>query len=439
MSSNEGGKNSLPPKPEWEDSPSQSGVLTVHSFEQQSIHFSESKNANLSVPTRREEEAMGGRARAKNPCPHCGSEDTVASRTCLNCGRPQVVSGKALLHLVCHYLNFESEFRFSLAGRPVCPNCSRDLETKDSDFLSLGVLYYCQSCEAFEARAKIVCTCRRCLKTHENSSNLMPKDPSNEPATSGFGKKAALTPVFAGVSGWSLHPFAELLGKSGIKNSFSAVAMRSTLPYQSAAARGKLVVIDIVQEDLPIESPCVHSFFARALDCGVKHRIMIAIPKLDVSAKKLAESYGICLIEAPDILIAGDMIQTTLDKVLPPPALKANLSLEDELGAGGFQRRKLKSGKRSSVDIITDILKVALNPVSKSEIMACANMSYEQCQRYLPRLEKVDFVRKYLEDGVHARFQTTEKGREYISNIFGEFGTILDGERSVWSSKRRGL
>jgi len=390
----------------------------------------------------RGDSVSGAVIRAEPSCVFCGSKDIEVTRNCLNCGEPGVSPEKTVLHLVCHYLNFETKFHTSFSSRLVCPQCNRALSESNSDYVALGTLYYCRNCEAFEAKANIVSSCKRCLKVHEHqSSEMVSYGPQSEGhSTPKIGNRASLTSLFGkelNIAGWNLLSPVELLGRSGIRNTFSLVAYRSKLPVEKEEKR-KLVVFDFLTDDYPIESRHVHSFFARALDCGVKHRIMIVIPKLDESAKKLADSYGMSVIEAPDALLAADMIPSALDKLLPLPSLirAADFSQGDSLDGSDPRRSRSRSSKRSSVDIIADILKVALNPVSKSEIMACANMSYEQCQKYLPRLEKVDLVRKYLEDGVHARYQTTEKGREYVSNLFGEFGTIMNGEKSVWSSKR---
>ena len=60
-----------------------------------------------------------------------------------------------------------------------------------------------------------------------------------------------------------------------------------------------------------------------------------------------------------------------------------------------------------------------------------------QCQKYVPLLEKLGLVRRYLEDGFRIRYVITEKGREYLSSISGEFGKIAEGGRSIWPTKRK--
>ena len=101
------------------------------------------------------------------------------------------------------------------------------------------------------------------------------------------------------------------------------------------------------------------------------------------------------------------------------------------------RRSPSTSGKRTSMDIMADVLAVAKIPRSKSDIMACANMSFEQCQKYLPALEKLGLLERVLVDKVHRKYSTTTRGREYLASVSGQHGSLADGERSIWASRRR--
>ena len=94
------------------------------------------------------------------------------------------------------------------------------------------------------------------------------------------------------------------------------------------------------------------------------------------------------------------------------------------------------AGKRNALDIMADILTVLSRPSTKSEIMALANLSHEQCKRYLPALERLGLVIKQADVGSY-KYAVTEKGKEYHSSMNGGFGKIAKGDKSIWSTRRR--
>ncbi len=86
------------------------------------------------------------------------------------------------------------------------------------------------------------------------------------------------------------------------------------------------------------------------------------------------------------------------------------------------------------MDIMTDILSVVSTPTTKWEIMARANLSYEQCQKYLRALQRLGLVSEFY-DVRSRRFAITEKGREYYASMAGVYGRIDAGEVSIWSTR----
>ena len=84
---------------------------------------------------------------------------------------------------------------------------------------------------------------------------------------------------------------------------------------------------------------------------------------------------------------------------------------------------------------MTDILSVVSMPTTKWEIMARANLSFDQCQKYLPALRRLGLVSEFYDARSH-RFAITEKGREYYANMAGAYGRIDAGDVSIWSTRR---
>ena len=237
------------------------------------------------------------------------------------------------------------------------------------------------------------------------------------------------------LSGLEARKSNVLVGKSGVSHSFTIVAN-----YKGIEDEQKIVVIDAIVNSASVDASAVLSFLAKALDCRVKHRILLAVPELDDDAKVLAESYNISYIESEhSIAEAADRLQ----QMLKPWSIHQDESLASEGKLDGKLHQRAKNAKRqlirrrSSFDIMTDILTVVSTQSSKTEIMACANLSHDQCQKYLPALQKLGLLRKFFVDGIHSRYAITEKGREYLSSMSVEFGRIAEGDRSVWSTRRQ--
>ncbi len=75
------------------------------------------------------------------------------------------------------------------------------------------------------------------------------------------------------------------------------------------------------------------------------------------------------------------------------------------------------SRRRSSIEIIADMLKVGENGAGKTEIMYSANMSYSQIQKYLRFLVKQGFIGRVNEGYPIVTYQLTESGLKLLRII----------------------
>ena len=85
------------------------------------------------------------------------------------------------------------------------------------------------------------------------------------------------------------------------------------------------------------------------------------------------------------------------------------------------------SRRRSSIEIIADMLRVGENGAGKTEIMYSANMSYTQIQKYLGYLLTHGFIDRIEIGNPVVTYQVTEKGLGLLRNIEGIM-TALDFE-----------
>jgi predicted transcriptional regulator len=93
----------------------------------------------------------------------------------------------------------------------------------------------------------------------------------------------------------------------------------------------------------------------------------------------------------------------------------------------GFSGRHLLNGtdlqkpavgrRRSSIEIIADMLRVGENGAGKTEIMYTANMSYSQIQKYLEYLVNQGFIIKVNIDHTMVAYQVTQTGLKLLKAI----------------------
>jgi predicted transcriptional regulator len=79
---------------------------------------------------------------------------------------------------------------------------------------------------------------------------------------------------------------------------------------------------------------------------------------------------------------------------------------------------KVRVGRRrSSIQIIADMLRVGENGAGKTEIMYTANMSYSQIQRYLDYLVGQGFIGRVDMDNTLVAYRVTDSGFKLLKAI----------------------
>jgi len=73
--------------------------------------------------------------------------------------------------------------------------------------------------------------------------------------------------------------------------------------------------------------------------------------------------------------------------------------------------------RRSSIEIIAEMLKVGENGAGKTRIMYGANMSYSQIQKYLGFLIGHEFIDKVKMGNPSVTYQVTDSGLKLLKSI----------------------
>ncbi|MEM3046052.1 MAG: winged helix-turn-helix domain-containing protein [Candidatus Bathyarchaeia archaeon] len=93
----------------------------------------------------------------------------------------------------------------------------------------------------------------------------------------------------------------------------------------------------------------------------------------------------------------------------------------------------LSMKNRSRIDILADILLVALHGASKTQIMYKANLSHKVADQYVAYLTKIGLMQTYMEgpqplqNGRGTTYRTTQKGTRFLLR-FAQMQALLDEE-----------
>jgi len=81
-----------------------------------------------------------------------------------------------------------------------------------------------------------------------------------------------------------------------------------------------------------------------------------------------------------------------------------------------FSKTRL-SQRRSNLEIVAEILRLARKGARKTKIVYGANLNFKMLREYLERLEKAGLIRISQESG--GLIKTTRKGCEFLQQFYG--------------------
>ena len=247
-------------------------------------------------------------------CPKCGSQNVSFRYCCPFCKSFDIQKSSLVEHIKCGYMDLEPNFRRE--DKYICPKCHEQMRKIDVDYRKAGVWCNCNNCsKSFDIPASEH-FCRKCgaSSTFEEAtlkevySYTLNKSVKRESFQNLF-LIAPIQEVFT-KEGLTARAPGSLKGKSGTKHSFDIVAQ-----IGEAEAPGKSIVVDLATAtgDVVSEQPVI-SMFAKVFDVSPERAYLIAVPRLNENAKRMAELYNIRTIEAQNPKEATKILKASLKK-----------------------------------------------------------------------------------------------------------------------------
>jgi len=231
-------------------------------------------------------------------CPKCNSASVSIHYCCPYCKSFDIQKSSLIEHVKCGYMDVEENFR--KGGRLICPKCHEELKKLDADYRRAGIWCVCKDCgKSFDIPVTGL-FCRDCHFNFTFEDAIIRDDYSyrlKEEAKLEAGLGWVLVaPIkeFLVEIGLEVEGPAFLKGKSGANHMFDVVA-------KTKDTARKVTVIDLAtsSEGVVSEQPVI-ALFAKIFDVSPNHAYLVAIPRMNDNAKKMAELYNIQVVEARD-------------------------------------------------------------------------------------------------------------------------------------------
>ncbi len=286
---------------------------------------------------------------AVSTCPNCMSTSVTLHYRCQKCRSHHINKTSLTEHIPCGYIAERDRY---IQSR--CPRCGNYL--LENEFRDMGRWYICRDCgEKFED-ADIDVICRKCGKvfTVEEAKTMeIPKyalNPNRKKETrQNVASLESISKLLTDMGFKTEMPGITTGEKSGMQHHFSLIARK-----QNEAAQ-EMITIDHAVGEVEVQASPLILYIYKISEVKVDLPIFVAIPKLNDTAKKIAQGHNILLIEGSP---TEESETSELRKQIENRLYHIDESDTEESGKGSMWKRPLlrrDEKKPSLIDVIPSI------------------------------------------------------------------------------------
>lgn len=225
-------------------------------------------------------------------CPSCRSLNVICRHTCPSCRSIRIGKKEMIEHVRCGYIAMKD--RFVREEKLVCPNCRLEVRT---DYRSVGMWFECSTCGKRFDEPTLIYICQAC-GTESSSIGIHLIDvfsyALSEEAKDCIRRETIyLKEIVSTLTrmAYKVDVLGTVEGVSGVSHRFDLVLSKEKM----------VEVVDIIFADDSVTEIPVISMFAKKYDSKPARAIVIAIPRMSEEGRKLAETYGIQVVEALNV------------------------------------------------------------------------------------------------------------------------------------------
>jgi len=250
-------------------------------------------------------------------CPKCNSAAVSTHYCCPYCKSFNIKKSSLIEHIKCGYMDVEEGFH--KGDKLICQKCHDELKKLDVDYRRAGIWCTCKECgKSFDVPV-VKLFCRDCHNefTFEDAIikevyRYVLKEEARREAAEGC---VLIPPIseFLAENGFEVRSPAYLRGKSGANHLFDIAASR-----KEDSTRVTVIDFATTTDNVVSEQPVI-SLFAKIFDVTPYAAYLIAIPRLNENAKKMAELYNIQAIEGKNQKEALDSLKQKITQTQVKP------------------------------------------------------------------------------------------------------------------------
>jgi hypothetical protein len=238
-------------------------------------------------------------------CPSCHETSKVFIRhNCPKCGSSMSQMDRLMEHVKCGSTYKQREYHGPHGIR--CPKCDKTVN-EEQDLRSVGVVFECASCKSIFSDPIQAFHCRRC-ESEFMLKNCELKDTYsyllNDKVRSEAMKTLTVLTMADMVEkqGWKVKIPGVVKGKSGVEHEF-------TLTCQNK----RTIAIDLATSETKVDMETALSSYAKFIDILNVEKLIIAMPRLERTAKDFLKANKITYIEGKKIAQINDQVKPLLE------------------------------------------------------------------------------------------------------------------------------
>jgi hypothetical protein len=247
-------------------------------------------------------------------CSRCRVSNVLFRYICPHCRSNNLTKGPVIEHFICGHIDFEE--KFSKEDKLICPKCLKELRQIGVDHRRTSVAFSCRDCKEIFGAPSPIHVCQNCGNVFSVEDAIWEDVYAyslNEAMKTEIEENVqTLTELkqFLKLAGLHIMSPANLRGVSGVVHEVDIASS------PDPELKEKLILIEARTADIAVNSQEIMNFAAKIFDLKPSSAVFIAIPKLDEAAAKLANSYGITVIEAADIAEAVKQLEELKSSII---------------------------------------------------------------------------------------------------------------------------
>jgi ribosomal protein S27AE len=246
-------------------------------------------------------------------CPSCGSANISFRYYCTYCGSHEIEKRNLYEHIQCGAIESDKDHVKGEVGN--CSRCGKPLNLSGKDVRQVGAWFECRGCKKQFVAPEGKHYCRDCqLKfgvkesvLNDVYSYVVDKATANE-----FSREVLFLAPLRKIleeTGFKVEDSPVVQGVSGTSHSFDLIGSKT----QGKAKT--MITLDMALSDKVCGEENVISVFAKSFDVSPTKSILVAVPALSDTARKLADLYKVGIIEGRTPEEIAQIFRETLSRI----------------------------------------------------------------------------------------------------------------------------